>query len=245
MSRSMSRWSRTATSPGWSRPSRLAVRRWSRAGPWTPGSVGAGRERTANFMTAPWCQPVGCPSGRHARSGAAAAEQLAGVGPGAVGVLDTGEHPRQLLLPLGLVEGDQAGGGDRPVAGLVHDDVPVGVRRHLGQVRDDQDLRGRGPARRAGGRPRSPPCRRRRRRPRRRRRSAPSRSRPATPRGPASRGTARRRTRPCAADGRRRRCWPPAGTRRRRHRARWPAASGRRRGARAGRAPPARAPRAG
>ena len=68
-------------------------------------------------------------------------EQLPGVREGSVGLLQAGQHPGQLALALGVVEDGQPRRGDRAVAGLVHDDVAVGERRHLRQVRHDQHLR--------------------------------------------------------------------------------------------------------
>ena len=70
------------------------------------GEAGAGRERTANFMTAPWCQPRGPQpvAGGYRPLGRGGLEQLPGVRPGAVGVLEPGQHPGQLALPAGVVE---------------------------------------------------------------------------------------------------------------------------------------------
>ena len=67
-------------------------------------------------------------------------EQLLGVRHRGVGLLETGEHPGELLHPAGVVEDVEARGGDGPVAGLAYDDVAVGERRHLGQVGHDEDL---------------------------------------------------------------------------------------------------------
>ena len=78
--------------------------------------------------------------------------------------------------------------------GLLHDDVLVGVRRDLRQVRDDEHLGVAGEPGEAA-RPRQPPCRPLPRRPRRRRRSGPGWCRPARPPGRAYR-RARRPRRP-------------------------------------------------
>ena len=55
-------------------------------------------------------------------------------------LLLTGEHPGQLLHPTGVVERDHIALGHAAVLGLGHHQVPVGVRRHLRQVGDDEHL---------------------------------------------------------------------------------------------------------
>ncbi len=68
-------------------------------------------------------------------------QQLLGVRAAGVRLVEPGEHPRELADPLVLVQrADPAAG--RPVArpGLVDQQVPVGVRRDLRQVRHDHHL---------------------------------------------------------------------------------------------------------
>ena len=60
------------------------------------------------------------------------------------------EHPGQLGDAVVALDGVHPAAGDVPVVGALDDEVPVGVRRHLGQVGDDDDLRVPG----EGGQPR-------------------------------------------------------------------------------------------
>src|SRR5215207_5596362 len=160
---SRSRCSTTAMSPGPSRTvSRSAVEP-TRAVPWTPGSGASVRARrsVARRMAAmlpcdncDWWDVAARPG---APSGASAGqlvlrrrrEQLAGVRPGRLRVLQAGEHPRQLLQPAGPVQGDDAAAGDGAVVGLADHQVLVGEGGHLRQVGHDDDLGGPGQGRQA------------------------------------------------------------------------------------------------
>src|SRR3954468_326954 len=51
-------------------------------------------------------------------------EQLPGVGQGGVGVGESGQHPRQLALALGVVEDRETRARHRAVRGLLDDDGP-------------------------------------------------------------------------------------------------------------------------
>ena len=55
-------------------------------------------------------------------------------------ILQAGQHARQLADPAGPVQADHAAGRDQAVARLGHDQVVVGERRHLRQVRHHDHL---------------------------------------------------------------------------------------------------------
>ena len=57
-----------------------------------------------------------------------------------LGVGVAAHHPRQLPQPGVTVDDADAARGDAAVVGLVHDEVSVGERGDLRQVRDDDDL---------------------------------------------------------------------------------------------------------
>src|SRR6478609_7326181 len=163
---SMSWWSITAMSPGLRRLVRFLVRASTRTGPRTPGTSGSRllRRRMERGIGDIVPRPVtgpdaadGAPGHGLVTFGACSAhrlprlgEQLTGVLDGDSGVLDPGHHPRQLTQPVVPADRGDPAGGDVPVVGLVHHQVLVGEGRDLGQVGDDDHLRGPGERRQPG-----------------------------------------------------------------------------------------------
>src|SRR5919202_6352034 len=163
---SMSMWSMIATSPGWRRLVRFFVRPSTRAGPVTPGPPsGAGRGRSRGILTGRWSH--GAPGGQGgpltlaglarpaAVPGAARLlprarrpvllgrlEQLLGVRLGGPGVRHPSEHAGELAHAPLRVQRRHAAHRDLAVAGLHHGEVAVRERGDLGEVGDDEDLRG-------------------------------------------------------------------------------------------------------
>ena len=86
-----------------------------------------------------------------------------------LGVGVAAHHPRELAQPRVALHDRDAARGDASVVGLVHDEVPVGERRDLGEVGDDDDLGVLGEGGETAPRRRARPGRRLPRRPRRRR----------------------------------------------------------------------------
>ena len=74
----------------------------------TPGRSGSGGSRLATGRESPACSRGSRAVGRERRVGLGQLEQLAGVCQRGVGVLEAGEHPRQLSEPAALVEGRDA-----------------------------------------------------------------------------------------------------------------------------------------
>ena len=79
-------------------------------------------------------------SGRPTRARRRLLEQVAGVREPGLGVGVAAHHPRELPQPGVALDDRDAARGDASVVGLVHDEVAVGERRHLGEVGDDDDL---------------------------------------------------------------------------------------------------------
>src|SRR3954449_8956866 len=71
-------------------------------------------------------------------------KEFLGVTAGQFGLGETGEHPRQLDDTRAVVEHRYTAVRDSTRLRLFHEQMTVGVRRHLRQMRHDDDLRGRG-----------------------------------------------------------------------------------------------------
>ena len=122
----------TAMSPGCSRATSVLVRSPTRAVPVTPGSAAS--------RGAAGVEPHERVSASRPRAGCATSSSSRACASAVSGVGQPGQHAGQLALAGGPVEHGQPGAGDRAVAGLLHQHVPVGVGRHLRQVGDDDDL---------------------------------------------------------------------------------------------------------
>src|SRR5215470_15008994 len=157
LTRSRSAWSMTAMSPGRSRLVRFLVRLSIRAVAETPDRLtglfrrNPGSLREAAVIVKQYCQmvgaggsasaPAGLSSGPRRPLGRRGFQQLTGVRPAELGVLETGQHPGQLAYPALVVQAGHTAADDRAVAGLLHHQVVVRERGHLGQVGDHDDLR--------------------------------------------------------------------------------------------------------
>src|SRR5690348_10430934 len=157
LTRSRSVWSMTAMSPGCSRLARFLVRLSIRAVAEMPGRLtglfrrNPGSLRKAALIAKQSCQmtgtgtsasaPPGLSSGPRGPLGRRGFQQLTGVQPAELGILEARQHPGQLAHPALLVQAGHAAAGDRAVAGLLHHQVVVRERGHLGQVGDDDNLR--------------------------------------------------------------------------------------------------------
>ena len=113
---------------------------------------------TSVHVTLPRVSPrtLPCRGQDSALAGAATSSSSRAWASAGVGLRQPGQHPGQLRSRARVVEHGQPGAGHRAVAGLLDQDVPVGVRRHLRQVGHHQHLGGAGQLGQPPARPRPP-----------------------------------------------------------------------------------------